>query len=123
VQLKDFIKETLLNITQGVQEANEVTNRFELSDQVHGAKRINGTSVEFEVGVVVTESTTQNKEDKAGGGVNISVMNMGFKAGASGSKTDQTDNANQSAHNLKFQVFVSENESKKPNPYGVLATK
>lgn len=109
MELKDFIRETLLNISQGVEEANETSQRFELSDQVHSGKGINGTSVEFEVGVIAEESTVKNKEGKANSGIKVGFANL-FNAQATiaGGTSKQSDNTNQSTHRLKFQVFIKE---------------
>lgn len=109
--LKDFIKETLVNITQGVEEANEVSNRFELSDKVHASKGISGTNVEFEVNVIATESATKNKEGKASAGISVKLASfLNAEAGGGGAMSKEDANSNQSSHSLKFQVFISEKE-------------
>jgi hypothetical protein len=107
--LKDFIKETLINITQGVEEANQTANRFELSDQVHRGKGINGTNVEFEIGVIITEASSKSKDGKANAGISVKVANLfNAEAGVGGGLSNESTEANQNTHNLKFKVFITE---------------
>jgi hypothetical protein len=95
MELRDFISNALLAITQGVSDANDVTPRFRLARKIH-ADGTSGDEVEFDMQVVVTESGERN----AKGGISVSVVKIGGEA-----KSAQT---NQSSHHLKFSVFISE---------------
>jgi hypothetical protein len=101
MQLKDFIRETLTNITQGVEEANgEGGNRFQLSNKPN-LKGISGTGVDFEVSVVATDS--QSEGGNAGFGIKVASL---FNAGVGMDSQEET--SNQIAHTLRFQVFIAE---------------
>lgn len=101
--LKEFIKETLLSITQGVAEANKVEDRFQLSEHTHKSKGIEGSRVEFEVSVIASD--TEAEGGKAGVGIQIAHI---FKAGAD--VNSSSEKLNQSTHRLKFEVFVADNQ-------------
>lgn len=95
MELKDFIKQSLLNVVQAVKEANETENRFKLFSSVH----LNGTSgefVEFDIGVVVQDSM----DSKIGGKIGISVASIGSDL-SSAEKTEKSQR-------LKFRIFVCE---------------
>jgi hypothetical protein len=98
MELKQFISNALLSITQGIEDANKVSPRFQMSGQIHGGKNINGEFVEFDIAVEVSDSS--EKSGKAGIGVSIIDIGGAVKA---------TQN-NQNTHRLKFKVFVTENE-------------
>lgn len=55
MELKEFIKTTLLDISAGVESANKESNRFLLGGQQHFGKSIYGEYVEFDVAVVAEE--------------------------------------------------------------------
>ncbi len=68
--------------------------------------------MEFEVGVIVSNSATDNKEGNAKAGISVKLANLvNAEANAGGGLSQETANTNQSTHNLKFQVFVSEEPS------------
>ena len=50
MNLEEFISQTLLDITQGIEKANKVSNRFQLSGQIH-QRGVSGEFVEFDVGL------------------------------------------------------------------------
>ena len=56
MELKTFITDALVSVVEGVQNANNVYNRFQISGGFHERKSINGEHVEFDVSVVVDES-------------------------------------------------------------------
>lgn len=96
MELKDFIKQTLLDITMGVDEANKIANRFELSSDMHNRTGESGQRVEFDVTVVANESTGSGVK----GGIN--VVGLGI-----GGTTTESD-SNEHTQKIKFQVFISE---------------
>lgn len=91
MNLKDFIRETLLNITAGVKEANGGTDEFYFSMKEGGVHRI-----EFDVSIGVTERS----ED--GGQLALGVPNLGL--GAKLGTTSDTDNSKLSRISFKISV-------------------
>ena len=101
IELKQFIKEALLNVTDGVKEANEKSNRFKMIGVKHESG-IDGNFVDFDVSVVINESSGSQAEGKAG--VFLSVLSAGIN-----SRVDQA-NLQQNTHRLTFKVYISEKE-------------
>lgn len=101
MELKDFIKNALVGIIQGVEEANELENRFQMSGSYHSGKNIQGEFVEFELSVMVDET----KEDSRKAGIGIKVANL-FSGEVSGE--DRQKEQNQNINKLKFKVFVAD---------------
>ena len=95
MNLEEFISQTLLDITQGIEKANKVSNRFQLSGQIH-QRGVSGESVEFDVGLQVSHS--KQKGGKGG----ISVASVGIKGEAN------SVDGYESTHRLKFKLFVTE---------------
>ncbi|MFM7023597.1 MAG: hypothetical protein ACKOXB_11535 [Flavobacteriales bacterium] len=94
MELKDFIKHTLLDVVNGVEEANIEKNRFQLvSHRNHGTGE-SGQKVEFDISIVVNESTENNFK----GGIKVALANLG-----AGKKESET---NQNVHKIKFEVFI-----------------
>jgi hypothetical protein len=58
LELKEFVKEALTNIVDGVEMANKEHKRFQISGSYHSGKDVSGEYVEFDVSV-----TTQNKKE------------------------------------------------------------
>jgi len=98
MNLKDFIKNTLLDIVTGVEEANTEKNRFLLASHIHGGTGESGQKVEFDLSVIVNEQS----ESDIKGGIQVALVNLG-----SGIKETES---NQNIHKIKFEVFVSEKE-------------
>lgn len=100
MELKEFIKEALVSVVEGVKEANEKHQRFQLSSGYHSGKDINGQEVEFDVSVFVNESS--EKDNRAG--IFVALANLG-----AGKSSDSKEvESNQNTHRLKFKVFVTE---------------
>lgn len=100
VELKQFIKEALLNIVEGVEEANSVKNRFKILGVRHDTG-IDGNYVDFDVTVFANASTSKGASGKAEG----TILNV-VSAGIDG-KIDQTKMA-ENTHNLKFKIYIKE---------------
>lgn len=87
MDLKDFVKETLLSITSGVVDAQKETLLYIAPGFVDGEKQTELENIQFEVSVVTSK--------EAGGGIRL------FSAvGGSGSM------ASENTHKLKFQIPV-----------------
>lgn len=100
MELKQFIKEALLNIADGVDEANEKKKRFKIigMKDMYGK---DGNFADFDVSIVVNEVSG----GEVGGRISASILNV-VSAGI-GSKIDQS-NAYQNTHRLTFKVYISE---------------
>lgn len=100
MELKEFIKETLLNITEGVNEANEDSSRFSISDQKQHRpnNEIFGGYVEFDISLIAIETI----EGKTKDGIGVALASIG---GEVNGKQD-----NQYSHRLKFRIFINEKE-------------
>ena len=103
MELKQFVKEALLSITEGVEEANSKYNRFKIIGIKRNESGIDGNNVDFDVSIVVE----QKSSGKVRGKVGVSILNV-VSANVD-SKLDQTD-SHQNVNRLKFKVWVSENE-------------
>lgn len=95
MELREFIAEALLSITQGVEDANKQIQRFELSGSKH-EKGASGEIVEFDIALQVDKSSRQGASGKIG----ISAVGIGGQIEATSSSQNQ--------HRLKFRVFVTE---------------
>lgn len=91
MELKDFIKRTLLDIVGGVEEANTEKNRFRLTSQVHHRTGESGQKVEFDVSVIVNESS----DSTMNGGIKVALANLG-----GGIKESES---NQNIQKIKFK--------------------
>lgn len=96
MELKEFIKQALLSVVDGVEEANQSKDRFRLTKHTHGKTGESGQIIEFDISVAVNEAS----ENSAGGGIKVALLNLGGQLKASES--------NQNTHKIKFEVFVSE---------------
>lgn len=105
MELKQFVKEALLSITDGVDEANAIHNRFKIIGVKRNESGADGSNIEFDVSVVVE----QKSSGKVGGKVGGSILNV-VSANVD-SKLDHED-THQNVNRLKFKVWVSENELK-----------
>lgn len=102
IELKQFIKEALLNIVDGVEEANKTNNRFKIIGEKHESG-IEGNFANFDVSVMVNEALSGQTGGKAG--VFLSVVSAGIN-----SKVDQT-NLHQNTQRLTFKVYISEKKN------------
>lgn len=95
MELKDFIKQALLDIVHGVEDANKEKDRYRLTSHVH-ANGEQGQKVEFDISVMVNESS----ESDLKGGIKVALVNLG-----GGKKESES---NQNIHRIRFDVFVKE---------------
>ncbi|MFA5714128.1 MAG: hypothetical protein WC998_00100 [Candidatus Paceibacterota bacterium] len=100
MELKQFIKEALLNIVNGIEEANKENDRFKILGVKHESG-IDGNFVDFDVSVVVNESSGS----EVGGKVGASFLKV--VSASVDSKIDQTS-SHQNIHRLTFKVYISE---------------
>ncbi len=102
MELKQFIKEALLNIVGGIEEANKAYNRFKIIGIKHNDSGVDGNFVDFDVSVIVNELSS----GEAGGRIGVSMNVVPFSANI-GAKMDQTS-LHQNTHRLTFKVYISE---------------
>jgi hypothetical protein len=100
MELREYIKQTLVSIVEGIDDANAVRDRFRLNHNKHENGE-SGQTVEFDVSIIVIESS----KDEVGGGVGGSLLNV-VSAGVN-SKIDH-NNSQQDIQRLKFKVFITE---------------
>lgn len=98
MELKDFIKHTLLDIVNGVEEANKEKNRFHLNMLNHPGIKKRGQNIEFDVSIIVNESSEKNLS----GGIKVVSINIGGQ--------QKEAESNQNVHKIKFEVFVAGEE-------------
>lgn len=92
MELKDFISETIKQITDGILEGSSYVR--EKSNSSEGIKN-QYTKIDFDIAI------TTNEEDKRDLGGKVSVVQV-FNAGASASKSASTSSQNR----IKFEVFA-----------------
>lgn len=97
MELKDFITETLKQITDGILEGSNYVR--EKSKSTEGV-RDQYTKVDFDIAV----TTNEEEKDKIGG--KVSVVQI-FNAGASSENTNKTSNYNRIKFNLLVHVKTS----------------
>lgn len=101
MELKQFIKEALLSITNGVAEANEVNNRFKILGIKHNESGTDGNYTDFDVSVMVSEGSDSTVDGKA----KTSWLNV--VSAEVGSKLDKS-NTYQNTQRLTFKIYISE---------------
>jgi len=100
MELKQFIKEALLSITSGVEEANQEANRFKILGVKHESG-LEGNYADFDVSVVVNK---QSKIDVSG---EIKTSWLNVISAKVGSKIDKS-NSNKDTHRLTFKVYITD---------------
>lgn len=96
MELKDFIKQSLLDVVNGVEEANQEKDRFRLTSHKNMGTGERGQKIEFDISVIVDK----NSENDIKGGIKVAFANIG-----GGLK--ETENS-QNVHKIKFEIFVTE---------------
>lgn len=111
MELKQFIKEALLSITEGVEEANAEHKRFRIIGMKRNESGIDGNDVEFDVSIVVEQKSSGKLEGKAEGKLGTSMLSVVSVSANVDSQLNQMD-SHQNVNRLKFKVWVSEDELK-----------
>ena len=101
MELKKFISVALLNIADGIKEANSKYPRFKTIGIKRDKNGLDGDFIDFDVSVVVENISSV----KGSGKISVPVLgiisaSMGLDADAAGSHQD--------THHLKFRVWMSE---------------
>ena len=95
MELREFVKATLVQIIEGVRDARAAVSQMEARDGAEIVRSYEDQKVDFDVGVTVVESSAR----EGGGGVQISVLSLG--AGISKEK-EQT-----AVNHIKFTVPIT----------------
>ena len=101
--LKDYIKEALLSVVEGVEEANSKQSRFRIIGFKRDSTGVDGNYIDFDVSVAVEEKSGS----KAGGKVGANLLKV-VSAHIDGEL--EQSRSFQNFHRLKFKVWVSENK-------------
>lgn len=96
MELKDFIKRSLLDVVDAVEEANTKKNRFRLNSHVTTKTDEIGQKIEFDISVIVDKSSDSN----ANGAIKVAFASFG-----GGIKELE---ASQYTHKIKFDIFVTD---------------
>ena len=123
MEIKDFIKEALLQIVDGVSSANEALNGkgatiptkglvgegvlFKFSGKREESKH--SVKVDFDLAVVLSqsESTKLDGSLKTSGEGKLKIapfVKLGMGADAKGSASNETQNENQTIHRIQFTI-------------------
>ncbi len=101
--LKDYIKEALLSVVEGVEEANLKHKRFRIIGFKRDATGVDGNYVDFDVSVAVEEKSGNKAGGKVGANL-LKVVSAHLDAGL------EQSSSLHDVHRLKFRVWVSENK-------------
>ncbi len=103
MELKHFVKEALISIIEGVDEANLKHKRSKIIGVRRNDGGLDGNFIDFDVSIVVEEKSTRDK----GGKIGVPILNVfSFDLNSKLATTDARQNVNR----LRFKVWVSENE-------------
>ena len=93
MELKEFIKQTIIQITEGIREGNKYIKDNKFGE---GVNDDNYETIDFDIAV------TSNEEETTGIGGKIFVANL-FSAGAKDETTTKASNASR----IKFKIFLN----------------
>ena len=106
-ELKQFVKEALVSIVEGVEEANSEHKRFKIIGVKSDESGIDGNNIEFDVSVGIEQKISSQIE----GEVDVGTSVLKVISANVDSKLDQSD-SKQNINRLKFTIWVSELETK-----------
>ena len=101
MELKEFITEALLNIADGIDNANSKQPRFKTIGVRRNEGGLDGDFIDFDVSVVVENKSGIKGDGKLSVPV-LGVLSAGVGLGA------ENSGARQDIHHLKFRVWMSE---------------
>ncbi len=103
IELKQFVKDALLGIIEGVDGANSKHNRFRIIGEKRNEGGIDGNMVEFDVSIVA------ERESKSEAGGKIGTPMLSVISANADLKLDKT-NYQQNVNRLKFKIWISESQ-------------
>lgn len=103
IELKQFVKDALLGIIEGVDDANSNHNRFRIIGEKRNDSGVDGNMVEFDISIVA------ERESKSGTGGKVGTPILSVISANADLKLEQT-NSRQNVNRLKFKVWISESE-------------
>ncbi len=106
MELRQFVKESLLGIVNGVKDANSEQERFKIIGIQRNNKNIDGNEVDFDISITVEQKL--GSEIGVGGKAGTPVLSV-FAASVDGGLKSNSTDSHQNVHRLKFKVWISEN--------------
>ncbi len=108
MKLKDFVKETLVEIAEGIDEARKpVGDRVAIAPaHLNGEPAWEKSYVEFDIAVTANEIIHTEKGGKGSVGVQIEVLGNKVKGELGGSATGETQLQNEKVSRVQFKVPV-----------------
>lgn len=115
MDLKTFVAETLVQIVEGVQEAQRRIEEGKSGAAInphaisHNSEATHGEAkpVEFDVAVVAGEETTENKGEKVSASVGI-ISVLSAKAGGEVDNRSQGAQRNETTSHIRFTVMLAQ---------------
>ncbi|RRN75990.1 hypothetical protein [Agrobacterium deltaense] len=108
MELKNFIRETLVNIATGIQEAKLETSDFWAINpgSLNGERVIERSYIDFDVAITVSESVENQKEGKGGVKAEISVLGSKISGDVGRSLGTAVQQASENVSRVSFKVPV-----------------
>lgn len=111
MELKDFIRETLIGIAAGVQEAKiKTADLWAIAPgALHGERIVETSFVDFDIAVTVSENVQKHKEGKGAVKAEISVLGarIGGNLGENRGDTEQVSSENVSRVSFRVPVYMN----------------
>jgi hypothetical protein len=100
IQLKDFIEGALVNIAQGIRNANlKLKNEHDITANIYNLRRKIGDSAKIP-GIQFDVAVTASKQDKDKAGFVIALLNIGVGANI------ERSTVNELVHRIKFEIGI-----------------
>lgn len=118
MKLRDFIKDTMTEIANGIQAAKiETADLWAISPgKLHGERLTEKSYVEFDVAVTVNETTASEKDGKGGIEAKIEVLGSRLGGQFSGGLGDKKEISSVNASRVAFKVPVYMNAHFRGDP-------
>jgi hypothetical protein len=94
-----------LSIVNGVKDANDHNDCFELTGSIHHGKGADGTKVDFDLSVIV-EDTSESGLEK-GGGLKMNIFSVGMNS------EQKNLSKNSTTQRIQFSVFINDSRMDK----------
>jgi hypothetical protein len=109
MKLKDFVKETLVEIAEGIDEAKDpVGDRVAIAPSIlNGQSALEKSYIEFDIAVTANETIHKSKGKAGNVSAQIEVLGNRIKGELGGSATGDTQLQNEKVSRVQFKVPVS----------------
>ena len=102
--LKDFIKQTLTEICEAVDEARSVHGQIATQEETYNVQNASKTLIEFDVAVTVSEAKGLTNVAGGKGGIKYNIGVLSGSAGAEGSSEKINSNERSHLSRIKFAI-------------------